>query len=266
MQSKKVQKVQIVLLCLAVFALQIFTACNKMDGSAKTDSVEKQNGATLEDGKDSKKEQPQYAGESGTIDIPVYLPLPYSNAFMDETMLYDEYMFLHDAAVSYYSTQVDAREGSLLLLSLRLIDEWRAGNSKYYLCYMATIDYYNISEQIASGAVGDLLIGESIDFYGGRLIRFRLSKVEPEKAETNYWGYQLEEILELPESGISESDVKELCGGRKIAEILCAAEQGEISKRDVQGIRYVLPEQYAMDSNAMIKKYLDTFFPDSLHP
>ena len=245
------------LLCVLVFVLLVCIACNAPNDSEESNIISEHTDGMLEG------DDVNYEGGC-EVNNPVYLPLPYSRAFVEETVPYDEYMFLHDMAVNYYSARIDAEEGALLLLSLRVIDEWQPDTGgKYYLCYMATHDYYDISERLVSGTARDMISGESVDFYGGRLIRFQVSKADTECVTRNYWGYQLEEILEFPESGEVETAIQELCEGREVEEILYAAEQGEISKKDVIGKRYVLPEEYAINSGAMLEKYLDVYFPES---
>ena len=81
-----------------------------------------------------------------TYAYPLYLPLPYYHTFYDTIESGNIDAFLHNTAVNYYSTRVKSTSGDLLIPSLRLLDEWDAGDGDtYYLCHWVQYDYYDLA-------------------------------------------------------------------------------------------------------------------------
>jgi len=210
--------------------------------------------------------------ESYTAYYPLYFPLPYYHAFFGGSAneFFDSVdAFIHNSAVNYYSSRVDANSGHLLLVSLRLLDEWDTGSDEtYYLCFMAQYDYYNLSELLLEKGYnrGDH-VGDGTGYSQGRLIRFKLTQfVEqgPPHNITNFYGYSAIEILEEPMWGTNGGSIEELCGDRPIADTLLRAMNGAVRYEDVPYIRDILPSEYAHDKPALLEKYLQTYFPELL--
>jgi len=194
--------------------------------------------------------------------------MPYYHAFIGgqaNEFLGNIDAFLHNTAVNYYSSRVDANSGHLLLVSLRLIDEWDTGDgAAYYLCFMAEYDYYGLAEQFfEKETYDDRFIGDGTGYSLGGLIRFKVTPLNDDEPNvTNFWGFSAIEILEQPMWGTAGGTVVELCGDRPIMDALLKAENGTCSYSDVPYIRDILPSEYAHDKTALLEKYLEAFFPE----
>ena len=199
-------------------------------------------------------------------DYPLYLPLPYYGTFYEEPILSGNIdAFLHNSTVDYYSTRVDAKSGHLLIPSLRLIDEWDAGDgATYYLCFAAYLDYYDLAETLMAGDTYKDPAYDGSDFFLGGLIRFKVTSFPLDEGSVqNFWGFQETEILESPPWGTNGEHIRTLCGDRPIAQTLLDAENrpGGYSS-DFPYIRDILPSEYAHSKTALLEVYLEHYFPN----
>lgn len=210
-------------------------------------------------------DEPSGSEPTAAPSYPLYFPMPYYSTFFDSPLVDNIDAFLHDTAVNYYTAQVDARSGSLLLVSLRLLDEWDAGDGgTYYLCYMATYDYYDLARQLVEkGGSSNITYGDGIDGSSlGWLVRFKVTPLGSGGNAINYWGFKAVEILEQPPWGTNGDDIRELCSGQPIFEALMDVYTGASDPADVPYLRDILPSEYAHDPPAMLEKYLETYFPE----
>jgi hypothetical protein len=135
---------------------------------------------------------------------PLYFPMPYYRTFFENPLTDDIDRFLHDTAVNYYTARGDARSGSLLIISLRILDEWDAGDgATYYLCLMAEYDYYDLARQlIENNGTYDDPADDGTGYSLGGLVRFKVTPFDyGDNDLTNYWSFKAVEILEPAEGG-----------------------------------------------------------------
>jgi len=216
-------------------------------------------------------ESPSYSPNPETtvapFEYPLYLPLPRYETFYSGHQGGNIDAFLHNTVVDYYSTRVSSKSGTLLIPSMRLLDEWDAGDgSTYYLCHWVQYDYYELAQLLLDGGTIDELIngGPGYSITGG-LIRFKVTPMHYSGAVESYWGFKAVEILESPPWGTNGGDIKELCGGRPIADSLYEA-YNVPDGNDVWSIPYlrdILPDEYAFDMHALLQIYLDYYFPSA---
>ena len=192
---------------------------------------------------------------------PVYLPLPIYQVFTGITDgPEDEDAFLHRTAVEYYSLRNrDARQGDLLIPSLRIIEIWDAENGDtFYLCLMATADYYGLAEDVRQNR---LYIDPTDDSRGeiglGYPVRFRIARAGWRESDAyNYWPYHCTEILEMPPSSDGKGDIPYIS---KMCEGFPGLLERMLNYDESDYIRDVLPPSIAHDKNALLEVYLEHF-------
>lgn len=184
---------------------------------------------------------------------PLYFPMPYFRVFSNQLEVDNIDAFLHNAATNYYCALVDATDGTFLSVSLQLLDQWESSDDAvYFLCFMAEYDFPNLAEELTH----NYSISDGHKTVGGTLIRF---KVLTDRTHANHWGFQMQEILE-ESLAYDESTIRTMCNNRPIADEIIEFKNGRIGEPSF--IRYILPEEYAHNKNAILKRYLETYFPD----
>lgn len=206
-------------------------------------------------------------------ELPLYLPLPYYYAFNsltaeEKTWETELDSFLHNTAVNDYSTRVTAKEGHLLLPSLRLLSSWDSNDgAKYYLCLMATYDFYNLSPWLKENAdipfKNPYDVGSITGKVGGILVRYKVAEFDPNE-KTSYHAYdfgrfQCLEILEQPPYGDDNESIRDMCSNNPelCQQLINANNAPGGDMESVPYIRDILPN--AHDKAQLLEQYLNYF-------
>jgi len=204
--------------------------------------------------------QPSTGEPAAPIDYPLYMPLPYYFAFYGEVPIADNTdAFLHNTAVNYYATRYNSISPHLYIPSLRLLDEWDAGDgATYYLFHAVVYHYYDMAQRLRDGNTNPGATSSP-----GGLMRIKLTPKSSNGSVENYWGFEAVEILESPPWGTGGADIQTLCGTRPIADFLLEAYfKNNSNVETFPHIRDILPSEYAFDHAELLAAYLKFFFPD----
>ena len=191
--------------------------------------------------------------KSSAIEIPVYLPLPVYEAFVDITTEQDSLdAFLHYTTLSAFSAHYASLPIDLRIPSLRLIETWEAEDGDtYYLCWSAQMYYPRLAESIRFGEP----YADSYNDLNIRLIRFKIK-------DTSDWGflefkypqYQCVEILYTPDGETNFTPDKFECfpGSPERISRIISGDQDDY-------IRDILPSGIAHDYYALLESYLEYY-------
>ena len=189
---------------------------------------------------------------------PLYFPMPYYNVFCPEqTAIGVNDAFLHNSAVNYYLSRADfSRNGDLMLVSLRVLDEWDADGGIRYLCIMWIYVYDDLSaELIDSGGKS----GAVLDSIAPFIVRLEVKNTYDNYEHLSNSTARSIEILDDGDGGIPEDQIMEICDGRPVAQLLL---DPDTRMDELPYLRDILPEEFSQNPEAMVKQYMEVCFPE----